>query len=69
MLALMTLSLLLTGCATAVFDPRGCPTEKKYTKAQQQQLADETEKAGPMVQTAMTDYGKLRDKARACRNQ
>lgn len=67
MLALMTLSLLISGCETAVFDARACPTEKTYTKQQQIKIAEELKKAGPALQGAIVDYGKLRDKARACR--
>jgi hypothetical protein len=66
-LVLTILSLFVSGCATATFDERACPQEKKYTKAQQEQLANELEKAGPMINQAFVDYGKLRDKARACR--
>lgn len=68
MIVLMTLSLLTSGCATtAVFDARACPVEKKYTKAQQTKIANEMKAAGPAIQGAIIDYGKLRDKARACR--
>jgi hypothetical protein len=39
----------------------------EYTKAQQAQMAKELTAAGPAIQGAMVDYGKLRDKVRACR--
>jgi hypothetical protein len=58
-----------SGCATAVFDPRACPVERSYTRAEQTQLANELAKSGPAVKSAMVDYGKLRDKARACRGE
>jgi hypothetical protein len=60
--------MLISGCETAVFDARACPKEKPYSRAFQNQLADELPKAGPAIREAMVDYGKLRDKARACRN-
>lgn len=67
MLVLILPTLLLTSCATAVFDPRACPQEKKYTKAEQQKFLDELPTTPPAIKQAMVDYGKLRDKARACR--
>ena len=66
-LVLIPLTMLISGCVTAVFDPRACPVERPYTRAQQVTLADELKKAGPAVKSAFVDYGKLRDKARACR--
>lgn len=67
MLALTLLTLPLAGCETAVFDARACPTERVYTKAQQDAIAAEYVKSGPAIKGAIVDYGKLRDKARACR--
>jgi hypothetical protein len=69
MLALMTLALLTSGCATAVFDKRACPVERSYSRQQQIAIADELKSAGPAIKGAMTDYLKLRDKVRACRGQ
>ena len=66
---LTILLLLLSGCATGVFDPRACPQERKYTQVELNRLADEVDRAGPATKSAMVDYGKLRDKARACRGQ
>lgn len=63
----MTLALLISGCATATFDPRACPVERTYSAAEQLTLAEELKAAGPAVKSALVDYGKLRDKARACR--
>ena len=37
---LLLLTMLTSGCATAIFDPRACPTEATYTKQQQITLAD-----------------------------
>jgi hypothetical protein len=51
------------------FDERACPQEKKYTKAELNSLADAVEKAPAVIKGAMSDYGKLRDKARACRGE
>lgn len=67
MLVLTTLALSISGCATGIFDPRACPREKAYTRAQQVAIADELKSAGPALKGAMVDYMKLRDKARACR--
>lgn len=67
-LAVVLLATTLVGCsAPAVFDPRACPREQAYTKEEQQRILAELPAAGPTVRSAMTDYGKLRDKARACR--
>lgn len=63
----MALTLLISGCGTATFDPRACPVERTYSQAEQLKLADELKAAGPTVKSAFVDYGKLRDKARACR--
>lgn len=68
MLVPILLTPLLTGCASTTFDARACPTERQYTKEEQARLADEYAKAGPALQGAMIDYGKLRDKSRACRS-
>jgi len=50
-----------------VFDPRACPVERTYTQAEQEALAKEYRTTGPAIKAALVDYGKLRDKARACR--
>lgn len=67
MLVPILLLTFLSGCATAVFDARACPTERAYTKAEQDQFLKDMPKTPPSIQGAMVDYGKLRDKARACR--
>lgn len=69
MLALTLIGMSMTACVQANFDSRVCPREASYTKAQQTQLADELKVAGPMTRQAIRDYGKLRDKARACRGE
>lgn len=69
MLALMILGLLTGGCVTATFDERACPRERTYTRAEQTKIADELVKAGPAIKGAFVDYGKLRDKTRACRGE
>lgn len=64
------LLMLLTGCAgDPVFDARACPVEKTYTAEEQKQMAADLPKTPSSIQTAIVDYGKLRDKARACRGQ
>lgn len=67
--AVSLLALLLTGCAgeVAVFDARACPREKAYSRAELARQADAFPRSPPVIQRAMTDYGKLRDKVRACR--
>lgn len=67
MLVLMMTAPLIANCATANFDPRVCPREQNYSREQQIKMADELNKAGPTLRAAFRDYGKLRDKARACR--
>ena len=69
MLVLIPMTMLISGCETANFDPRSCPTEKVYSREFQRQLADELKKSGVAVHEAIRDYGKLRDKARACRGR
>lgn len=61
------LLMLLGGCATAIFDKRACPPVKNYTKAQQAEFLKDLGNTPTSIQGAMVDYGKLRDKARACR--
>lgn len=60
---------LLSACATANFDTRVCPVERKYTKAEQDQFLRDLGKTPASIQGAMGDYQKLRDKARACRGE
>jgi len=67
-IGLILLPVLLTGCATVVFDPRGCPRERDYTQAEDKRLEQESKTWGSMTQIAMVDYLKLRDKAKACRS-
>lgn len=69
MLALMILAPLASGCATAIFDKRACPDERKYTRAEQDQFLRDMPKTPLSIQGAMVDYEKLRDKARACRGE
>ena len=68
-IGLLVAALTLTACATTSFDPRACPREKEYTREQQKQLSAAYSKAEPIIQSAIDDYGKLRDKARACRGE
>lgn len=69
-LCLIPLLFLLSACATAsVFDPRACPQERKYTKAEQDQFLKDMPKTPASIQGALVDYGKLRDKSRACRGE
>lgn len=67
--SIIPLALLIGGCAsqTSVFDARACPRERVYSKAEQAKIADALEKSPTIIQGVVTDYGKLRDKARACR--
>lgn len=68
--SMCTIGLLLGGCqTTAVFDLRACPRERSYTAEEQAQMARDLDKSPPSIQRAFVDYGKLRDKARACRGE
>lgn len=69
MMLLIVLGVAISSCAGNRFDPRGCPTERKYTKAEQDQFLKDLPKTPQSIQRAMTDYGKLRDKVRACRGE
>lgn len=60
---------LLTGCASTVFDKRACPTEKKYTAAEQDKFLADLGKAPASIQGVVGDYMKDRDKMRACRGE
>jgi hypothetical protein len=64
-----TFSLVSACLTTSVVDPRACPREEVFTKAEQARLAAEFRKSGPAMRAAIRDYGKLRDKARACRGE
>ncbi len=67
---LIVLGVAASSCADrSVFDPRACPDVKPYTKAEQQQFLKDLPKTPPSIQGVVTDYGKLRDKARACRGE
>lgn len=68
-LAPILLTLLLTDCAKTVFDARACPRERAYSKAEQDQFLNDLGKTPASIRGAMVDYGKLRDKARACRGE
>lgn len=69
-LAVLPIAIFLGGCPEGtVFDERGCPRERVYTKAEQVRIANELKKAGPALKGVVVDYGKLRDKVRACRGQ
>lgn len=68
-LLLIVCGVGISSCAGTRFDPRGCPTEKKYTKAEQEQFLRDLPKSPKSVQDAFVDYGRLRDKARACRGE
>lgn len=67
--AVILLTTSTAGCVTAVFDERACPRERDYTAEEQAQIGKELRLAGPHVRSAFVDYGKLRDKSRACRGE
>lgn len=58
-----------TGVERTAFDPRGCPREKEYTKEEQAKIAAALPEAPAIIQQVVVDYGKLRDKSRACRGE
>jgi hypothetical protein len=60
---------LLAGCASTVFDPRACPRERVYTRAEQTAIADAMPRTPPVIVGALIDYTKLRDQSRACRGE
>lgn len=62
-------AIILSSCNEPVFDARGCPRLKGYTKAEMRQAADELDKAGPMLKRMMNDYVDTRDMIRACRGK
>lgn len=66
--AIVVLGLVLSGCFVA-FDARGCPQERKYTRAEQAAISAALDKSPRVVQNVIVDYGKLRDQARACRGE
>jgi hypothetical protein len=60
----------MAGCApreVGVFDPRACPPVKEYSKQEQAQAAKALDETPPIIQRWIVDYGKLRDKSRACK--
>jgi len=63
------LTLSVAGCATPTFDPRGCPQERKYTRAEQNKFLNDIGKTPRSIQGMVVDYGKLRDQSRACRGE
>ena len=65
----VVLAILLTSCGTVRFDPRGCPVERKYTKAEQDQFLKDLPKTPPSIKGALDDYSILREKTRACRGE
>ena len=68
MTLLVVLGMALSSCATTgVFDARACPREKLYSKEEQERFLNDLPKAPKSIQGLVVDYGKLRDKARACR--
>lgn len=66
--SVIIIALFLSACATT-FDPRACPREREYTRAEQKIIAAEFKKAPVIIQGVAVDYGKLRDMARACRGE
>lgn len=69
-ISVLPLILALSACATlTVMDPRACPTERKYSRAEQQALRAAVPKTPHVVKLALVDYGKLRDQSRACRGE
>lgn len=67
-IALTVIALSIAGCGTVV-DPRLCPVERKYTRAEQDQFLADFDKTPESIQGVLVDYGKLRDAVRACRGE
>lgn len=66
-MALALLTMLLSGCATALSS--ACPREVEYSREFLSRLAEETRALAPgaALGVAMADFGRLRDQTRACR--
>ena len=68
--ALLIVTLWLTGCAAAGSDTRApCPPVVDYTGNDQARAADEVEALpkGAVIVRMLSEYAVLRDQARACR--
>lgn len=66
---ILSLALALGGCATTTaFDPRGCPQERQYTKAEQDAFLAAMPETPAVIKNALADYRDLRREARACRD-
>ncbi|WP_404811414.1 hypothetical protein [Gemmobacter serpentinus] len=68
--ALLIVTLWLTGCATAGSETRApCPPVVEYSSGNQARAADEVEALpeGAVIVRMLSDYAVLRDQARACR--
>ncbi len=71
----MMLAEMLTGCATAPFEPArlaaapACPVIAEYGREFREGLASELARlpVGSYTARAVSDYGKLRDQSRVCR--
>lgn len=63
--------LSLASCQTlTAFDPRGCPVERKYSKAEQARFLRDLPRTPKSIRDAfLIDYYQLRLKARACRGE
>jgi hypothetical protein len=69
LLALILLTMSISGCATAGSEPV-CPQLIEYSKADQAKAADELQAlpADSIVRAKfMPDYGRMRAEVRACR--
>lgn len=69
LIALATVTILLTGCARVASDHSACPPVVAYPAAFQHRAAAEVEAlpAGAALEIMLADYHVMRQQARACR--
>ena len=72
-IALVIVTILLTGCAKAGFEspPSACPPVVEYSRTEQAQVADEVAALpeGAVIVGWLADYAVLREQMRACVGQ
>ena len=69
-LIVLTMTTLLTGCASQVFDRQViCPAITVYSSTEQQKMLQEYQQLprDSTIRLAIGDYANLRDQVRACR--
>lgn len=69
LIALGTVTILLTGCARAVSDHAACPPVVEYPTEFQRRAAAEVEALPPntVIERLLADYHVMREQGRACK--